>query len=215
MRGKTFIPAFAFLLSVFIQPLSAQRVLEVPSQYKTIQAAINAAKDNDTILVAPGTYRENVVFNQNSVNLKSKGGAFETIIDGNKKGSVVAFPGGSGPGSTIDGFTITNGKASQGGGIWCAKGPAAITNNVIWNNEADMGGGVHCIGSGPVILNNTIVGNTAGAGSGIYVLFAYPTVTNCIVWNNGSNPKSEIYIPSIHPKGPRKNKFTFSRSGSG
>jgi len=36
--------------------------LNVPAQFPTIQLAINQAKDGDTILVSPGTYKENIVW---------------------------------------------------------------------------------------------------------------------------------------------------------
>jgi hypothetical protein len=47
-------------------------ILKVPSQYPTIQSAINAAHPGDTVLVAPGTYTEQVIV-PTSVNLFGSG----------------------------------------------------------------------------------------------------------------------------------------------
>ena len=56
-------------------------VLQVPSEYGTIQAAIDAASAGDLILVAPGTYQELVIMNK-PVHLQGSG-AGATIINAN------------------------------------------------------------------------------------------------------------------------------------
>src|SRR5689334_21325474 len=68
-----------------------QNMLNVPAVYPTIQSAINAANSGDTVLVAPGTYVENINFNGKAITVTSSAGASSTIIDGGANGSVVAF----------------------------------------------------------------------------------------------------------------------------
>ena len=69
-----------------------------------IQAAINAADNGDEVLVAAGTYVENITLNgTKTITVKTN---YCTVIDGNASGSVVSFTGGDT--STLDGFTITN-----------------------------------------------------------------------------------------------------------
>ena len=53
---------FTLLLFIALLPSLHASIKNVPSQYSTIQAGINAAVDGDTILVAPGTYFENIQF---------------------------------------------------------------------------------------------------------------------------------------------------------
>ena len=60
-----------FILNGFI---FSQTTLHVPSQYPTIQEALNAAQAGDTVLVQPGTYYENIFWpNINGIKLISAG----------------------------------------------------------------------------------------------------------------------------------------------
>jgi len=73
--------------------------------------------------------------------------------------------------STIIGFTIQNGNASHGGGIYVDEGsPIIEKNNIINNNATIYGGGIYIYKSSPTIIGNTIIGNKASTnGGGIYV----------------------------------------------
>ena len=59
---------------------SAQRTLEVPKQYRTIQAAIDAANDQDTVQVAPGRYLETIDYKHKSITVRSSMGPRRTRI---------------------------------------------------------------------------------------------------------------------------------------
>lgn len=60
----------------------AQQTINVPADQPTIQAAINAATNGDTILVAPGTYAENINFGAKAITVASSGCPSVTTIDG-------------------------------------------------------------------------------------------------------------------------------------
>ena len=107
------------LILVVPSPSAAQLVLTV-REGESIQKAIDAAGPGDTVRVEPGVYLENIDFRGKAVELRSTDGAAITIIDGGQKGSVVTFGNGEGTDSVLDGFTLMNGYASQGGGIHSA-----------------------------------------------------------------------------------------------
>ena len=46
---------------IAISSVASADTLKVPQQFETIQAAVDAANDGDTIAVARGVYNENVV----------------------------------------------------------------------------------------------------------------------------------------------------------
>src|SRR4051812_24854050 len=71
----------------------AQKTINIPADYPTIQAGINAASNGDTVLVAPGTYFENIDFKGKGITVTSSNAAV-TTIDGGSKGPAVSFKSG-------------------------------------------------------------------------------------------------------------------------
>jgi hypothetical protein len=62
--------------------------LNVPGDYGTIQAALDAALHGDTVEVADGTYLENIVFpGSKAITLVSQNGAGSTEINGDQNGN--------------------------------------------------------------------------------------------------------------------------------
>ena len=168
--------------------------LTVPTQYPTIQAAINAASPNDTIIVSPGTYVENINFYGKDITLTSTDPGDptiveSTIIDGNQNGSVVTFSGSETPICVLKGFTI-----SRGGGISGNNTEAGIINCIVEHNWdlSWLGAGLRqCDGliSGCQIMNNftdgyldPMEGVVLGTGGGLYDCGGI--IINCIIARN-------------------------------
>src|SRR5689334_18548761 len=66
--------ALLAIATIGATPVSAANVLNVPGPYPTIQAAIDASANGDTVLVAPGTYFENISFNGKLITVQSAQG---------------------------------------------------------------------------------------------------------------------------------------------
>jgi hypothetical protein len=167
--------------------------------FKTIQEGINAAADGHTVIVAEGMYVENVRFNGKNITLTSTDPLYptvvaNTIIDGNRAGSVVSFAGTENETCVLSGFTITNGSGTQtsgsdteGGGIWggtyYVRTHATIENNLIAGNSAYWYGGglVYCDGT---IHNNAICNNSCDHGSGGGLEGCDGTIQNNLITGN-------------------------------
>src|SRR5262245_48668469 len=72
----------------------------------TIQAAIDAAASDDTVLVFPGTYAEHCQIDAKNLVLRSQEGAESTVLDGQLSGRILVIHSGE---VMIQGFTIENG----------------------------------------------------------------------------------------------------------
>lgn len=87
------------------------KIIYVPRNYSTIQSAIDAALSGDEIRVFAGTYYENITL-KDGISLKGEDPQ-TTIIDGQKKNSVISIVSYSQTRCNIIGFTLTN---AGGGG---------------------------------------------------------------------------------------------------
>jgi parallel beta-helix repeat protein len=141
--------------------------LNVPTVYPTIQNAIQAASNGENILVAAGTYMENINFLGKAIHVAGMGGSEATIINGSQAGSVAVFASGEGPDSMLEGFTLTNGMAAEGGGVFCYNTSPTLRKNKIKGNwTSGDGGGIFCYGSSAIIDKNIITQNTTCAEGG-------------------------------------------------
>lgn len=168
--------------------------------FKTIQEGIDASSEADIVIVAEGTYFENIKFNGvNIVLMSADPRTASAVIDGRRAGPTVTFSGTEAAGCLLSGFIVRNGSAAYGGGILGGDYPhfthATIRNNTITGNVAtyDGGGVSNCAG---IIENNTITGNAAGDwGSG--VAWCDSATRNCILWGNSSATGIQIKYSSV------------------
>lgn len=184
------------ILFILFSVLSFTQIINIPSDYATIQQGIDAASGDDTILVAMGTYYENIAVSGKHLIIGSKflttgdtSYISKTIIDGNHSGSVVTL----GPeeiGDThFSGFTIINGNGNEsgmGGGIFVSGTRPVLTNLVISSNSAVRGGGISCVNNSHLYLSNTtIINNSASQkGGGIQCHTSNLYINNCDIIQN-------------------------------
>ncbi|UCC32351.1 MAG: right-handed parallel beta-helix repeat-containing protein, partial [Phycisphaerales bacterium] len=107
--------------------------------------------------------------------------------DGNHTGSVVTSPPGATQTTRVDGFTITNGSAGYGGGLYLYSSSPTIVNNRVTGNNAASGGGLYLEDSVSTIANNTIAGNSADDyGGGLALWYSSPTIANNTITANSA-----------------------------
>ena len=191
------------LFAGFSHPACAATEL-VPSQYATIQAAINAAANGDTVLISDGTYtgpgNVDLDFGGRNITVTSQNGPATTIIDcgGTTTVDHRSFYLHSGETSAvISGFTIQHaevggsfpGSPNYPGGAILSYGGLTVQNCIIKNNIAGLGGGLYgSLQSGSMSVTNCVfTGNTAGVGGGMYLRQdgnGTISVVNCTVTGN-------------------------------
>ena len=169
-------------------------VIRVPGDQPTIQAGIDAAAKDDTVLVRSGTYsgsgNKNLDFAGIDRVLRSETGAEATVIDCEGVGRGLFFHNGESSATTVTGFTIRNGSVDpHGGGIYCFAASPTITQCTITGNSADStGGGIYCFESSSAITQCIVADNFSGFfGSGVYGFGSSLTITECSITGNSSD----------------------------
>ncbi|NNF42830.1 MAG: hypothetical protein HKN62_07255 [Phycisphaerales bacterium] len=155
--------------------------LHVPSEYPTIQAAIDAAGAGDTVLVADGVYtgdgNRDLTFAGKAITVRSTGGAEVCIIDCDATQENphrgFSFTSGETRDSVVSGFTIRNGSTPQGAILDHFNGAAILCAN----------------GSSPTIAECTFTGNWAGCWGGAVCCSSqsHPVIDRCLFTGNHSD----------------------------
>jgi parallel beta-helix repeat protein len=170
---------FLAAILVTIASVATAATLNVPSQYATIQAAVNAAQTNDVILLAPGTFTdvthmvvEGIDTTYCAVIMKSGitirgSGTTQTFVEGDSLGRVFHCAGVTN--ATIRDLSIRRGFANvYGCAIYCKDGSSpTIYNCAIYDN---YDGGIICkFGSSPIIQNCSLSNNKSKSGGGLAI----------------------------------------------
>jgi hypothetical protein len=197
------IVLWTILCATALVSYASAATLEVPGQHTTIQGAIDAANQGDTIVVASGVYRlysGNLNISKKALTLRSSQGAEKTIIEGTAGKPVITVAEDSH--AVIDGFTITSiddedARTVRGGGIYCAPSSSpTIINNIITANRAVFGGGIFCgRWSTATITRNVIYGNKAVRfGGGVFSFMASSIIaSNRIMENEATSAGGGIF----------------------
>ncbi len=176
--------------------IAEANVRHVPGSYATIQSAINASTNSDTVLVDPGTYFENIHFRGKNIVVTSTFYVANnlslidsTIINGSTPsfadtGSCVLITSGEDTTAVLQGFTLTGGTGTlwpdehsagsyiEGGGILIALSSPTIRHNIIRNNNVNRiggtstGGGGIRLGDGSPRIYNNVIMNNSGQYGG-------------------------------------------------
>lgn len=221
----------SFLVSLLLAIPAYATVRNVPSQYATIQAGINASVNGDTVLVAPGTYNEQLDFMGKAILLTSESGVSSTLIEGQ-----VYFHNGEISSSVLNGFSIRN---INGIGVRIDNSSPFIVNNLFYDNR-DQGIMINtghprissntfsnnhktaliCLGDasklsiiGNIITDNQGVNNLSAAiyinGTGDSVF-----ITSNVIKNNYENNSGEGCFPAISIWGPSELIISFNEINS-
>lgn len=139
-------------------------------QYATIQAAVDAAESGDTIIVAPGIYRENIEVERKHVILESEGFRDDpnvieqTIIEAdNPLGTIVRVYGPETDGTQISGFTIQGGE----NGVYMSGGSKPIVGTIRDNRFSGNNIALLLAHGSYTVADNLFYGNGKFGGDGV------------------------------------------------
>jgi hypothetical protein len=200
------IPGLAGLFLTAGTALGAD--LLVPSQYGTIQAAMDAAQAGDRVLVSPGTYHDCThptegpestpacVIMKSGVTLRGDGVATEVIIDAQGAGRGIFIEDVSD--CAVENLTVTGAFADiYGAGILVRQVDSSVAVTDV-RVDACTDGGIICINSASPTISGTIMSNNvAKQGGGLAIEEnSSPVVLNCRVTGNQAPSGAGIFIRS-------------------
>ncbi len=160
------------LIPLALSAAILQVSLDGTQAYDNIQNAVHAAANQDTILIHPGTYYENIqIIGRNltigSLELITADSTYitQTVVDANQSGSC---------------FSITEDSEVTLQGLYLTNGIGTPSPN--WGDR--KGGAILAFESRVNVVNCHIIGNKAWAGAGIYSAYSHTYLAGTIIADN-------------------------------
>ena len=190
---------YIFLSILLIASSIFANTINVPDDFETIQAGIDASEDGDTVLVQPGRYVENIDFNGHNIVVGSlylttgdTSYVERTVIDGNGANTVVQIASGEDDQTEIVGFTVSGGGEQWlGGGLFIRNANPRLNRLIIQDNAVGTGhgGGIYVDRDSHLAIDSCIfMNNQAGYGAGIYAKDGcVVTISNSLFTENHAN----------------------------
>ena len=184
-----------------VRKITARKTtLKVPSEYASIQAAIDYAVSGDTILIDSGTYKEALVMNNKTGLVLHGVDPKTTIIDGLNANRPILIS--SGKDITVKNFTIQNGVCDPndphgGGAIKIDDSQNTTLQNLILRDNYSWANGSAIGISGKVDweaidIINVLAYKNIGSNT-LAVLGVKTNIINSTFMNNDSNNEIQIY----------------------
>lgn len=167
---NTRITALTLALGFITAASFGQSILQVPSQYPSIQAAHDAAQTWDTIEVAPGVYAESLWLTKHVFIVGTGARPDDVVIDGSSGlGATITcdnVPNAGGPEASVRNLTVANGAGWAGGGLDIRFSDFHILECIVRDNTATDGAGVGGYSSAVWIVDCDIRNNAVSGGNG-------------------------------------------------
>ena len=187
LPGQAYTPGAGYCFEIVDAPAMQCRVLNVPGQFATIEAAVSAANDCDTIVVQPGTYSVGQLVIEKRIVIRSAVGPLPTTLTTFPSTDMIIFRGAAANGAVLEGFTVDGGYI----GIWCQNAAPVIRRNVIknqtitnWAAVVLSGPGYGLSGVSPAVIENNTIVHAANGGISTFSTVT-PIIRNNIIAFNG------------------------------
>lgn len=176
--------------------------------FTTIQDAIDAASDGDTVLVEEGIYYEIIDYKDKNLVIQSTDPSDwtvveNTVIQSNQQSTTVRFVSGEDNSAVLKGMTVTG----NGLGVYCKYSSPSIEKCIIQENASY---GLYVYNGSPIIsdcriINNGLCGANFNVASGHVVNCLVsgnkesgikngsPIITNCTIVNNAGYGIESVY----------------------
>ena len=170
--------------------LAKSTIINVPADYASIQAAIDASLDGDTVLIQPGRYLANASINGKNIVVGSlylttgnTSYISTTVIDGDSSGSTFSVWHCQDGGVSVEGLTLTGGTGTvieyidpwgfpseriSGGAIASISSLLNVSHCHITRCSAQYGGGISLDSSIATVSHTVFDSNYAGDGGALH-----------------------------------------------